>query len=154
MQHANSPILRAASSVAGIPAAGAVVADNPATGGNTAAQQLKRRLQAEMAECRALYRKLAPAQVWLEGRIAFSQEAQKGDFEARKLELDGETKDALRRIAQAHADIAALADPCSDASTYHAILARVLQSHKADTVVTSLPWSGADEHALSAAESR
>ena len=139
MQHAKSPILRAASSVAGISAAGAVVADNPETGGNTAAQQLKHRLQAEMAECRALYRKLAPAQVWLEGRIAFSQEAQKGDLEARKLELDGQTKDAVRRIAQVNADIAALADPRSDASTYHAILARVLQSHKVDTVVTSLP---------------
>jgi hypothetical protein len=134
VQHAKSPILRAASSVAGIPAAAAVVADSPETGGNTAAQQLKRRLQAEMAECRALYRKLAPAQVWLEGRIAFGQEAQKGDLEARKLELDGQTKDAVRRMAQANADIAALADPGSDASTYHAILARVLQSRKVDAV--------------------
>ena len=70
-----------------------------------------------MAECRALYRKLAPAQVWLEGRIAFSQEAQKADLQARKLELDGKTKEAVRRIAQANADIAALADPRSDAST-------------------------------------
>ena len=139
MQHAKSPIPRAASSFAGIPAAGAVVAGNSDIGGNTAAQQLKRRLQAEMAECRALYRKLAPAQVWLEGRIAFSQEAQKGDLEARKLELDGKTKDAMRRMAQASADITALADPRSDASTYHAILARVLQSHKVDTVVTSHP---------------
>jgi hypothetical protein len=138
VQHAKSPILRAASSVAGIPAAGAVVADSQ-TGSNTAAQQLKRRLQAEMAECRALYRKLAPAQVWLEGRIAFGQEAQKGDLEARKLELDGQTKDAVRRIAQVNADIAALADPRSDASTYDAILARVLQSRKVDAVVPSLP---------------
>ena len=139
MQHAKSPILRPAPSAADTPAGGGVVADNPETGGSTAAQQLKRRLQAEMAECRALYRKLAPAQVWLEGRIAFSQEAQKGDLEARKLELDGKTKDAMRRMAQASADITALADPRSDASTYHAILARVLQSHKVDTVVTSLP---------------
>ena len=137
MQHAKFPILRPASSVAGIPAADAVMGDNPETGGDTAAQQLRRRLQAEMAECRALYRKLAPAQVWLEGRIAFSQEAQNGDLEARKLELDGQTKDAVRRIAQANADIAALADPRFDASIYYAILARVLRSHKVGTVVTS-----------------
>ena len=119
MQHAKFPILRPASSVAGIPAADAVVADNPETGGDTAAQQLRRRLQAEMAECRALYRKLAPAQVWLEGRIAFSHEAQKADLEVQKLELDRKVKEAEQRIAQAHADIAALADPSSDASTYH-----------------------------------
>jgi hypothetical protein len=116
VQHAKSPIFQPASSVAGTPAAGAVVAHNPGTGGNSAAQQLKRRLEAEMAECRALYRKLAPAQVWLEGRIAFRQEAQKADLEAKKLELDGKTKEAVRRIAQANADIAALADPRSDAS--------------------------------------
>jgi hypothetical protein len=126
MQHAKSPLLRSAPSVAGIPAGGAVFADNPETGGNTAAQELKRRLQAEMAECRALYRKLAPAQVWLEGRIAFSQEAQKADLEAKKLEVDGKTKEAMRRIAQANADIVALADPRSDPSTYRAILARVM----------------------------
>jgi hypothetical protein len=72
-------------------------------------QQLKGQLQAELAEWRALHHKLEPAQVWLEGRIAFSQEAQKADLEARKLELDGKTKEAVRRIAQANADIAALA---------------------------------------------
>jgi cytidylate kinase len=119
MQHAKSPILRPAPSAAGTPTGGADVADNPETGGSTAAQQLKRRLQAEMAECRALYRKLAPAQVWLEGRIAFSHEAQKADLEVQKLELDRKVKEAEQRIAQAHADIAALADPSSDASTYH-----------------------------------
>ena len=107
-----------------MPAAGAVVANNPETGGNTAAQQLKRRLQAEMAECRALYRKLAPAQVWLEGRIAFIQEAEKGDLEARKLELDGKTKEAERRMKQVNADIAVLADPLSGAFACHAILDR------------------------------
>ena len=139
MRHASSPILPAAPYVAGIPAAGAVVVDHRKAGGSTAAQQLKLRLQAELAECRALYRRLAPAQVWLEGRIAFSQEAQKADLEARKLELDRKTKEAVRRIAQANADIAALADPRSDASTYHAILARVLQSANVGIVATSLP---------------
>ena len=119
MQHAKSTILRPAPSAAGTPTGGADVADNSETGGSTAAQQLKRRLQAEMAECRALYRKLAPAQVWLEGRIAFSHEAQKADLEVQKLELDRKVKEAEQRIAQAHADIAALADPSSDASTYH-----------------------------------
>ena len=139
MQHAKYPIPRPASSVAGTPAARVVVADNPKTGADTAAQQLKRRLQAEMAECRALYRKLAPAQVWLEGRIAFSHEAQKADLEVQKLELDRKVKEAEQRIAQAHADIAALADPSSDASTYHTILARVLQSPNVGTLATSLP---------------
>jgi hypothetical protein len=118
VQHANSPIVQPAPYLAGIPAAGEGVADSTETGGNTAAAQLKRRLQAEMAECRALYRKLAPAQVWLEGRIAFSQEAQKADLEARKLELDGKVKEAEQRIAKANADIASLADPSSDASTF------------------------------------
>jgi hypothetical protein len=101
--------LRPTPSVGGIPAAGAVIADDAETGGNTAAQQLKGQLQAELAEWRALHHKLEPAQVWLEGRIAFSQEAQKAELEARKLELDGKTKEAVRRIAQANADIAALA---------------------------------------------
>jgi len=124
MRHANSPILPAAPYVAGIPAAGAVVVDHRKAGGSTAAQQLKLRLQAELAECRALYRKLAPAQVWLEGRIAFSQEAQKADLEARKRELDGKTKEAERRMKQVNADIAVLADPLSGASACHAILDR------------------------------
>ena len=139
MQLPESPSLRPTPSIGGIPAAGAVIADDAETGGNTAAQQLQLRLQAELAECRALYRKLAPAQVWLEGRIAFSQEEQKASLEARKLELDGKTKEAVRRIAQANADIAALADPRSDASTYHTILARVLQSPNVGTLATSLP---------------
>ena len=112
----------------GILAAGAVIADDAETGVNPAAQQPKGQLQAELADWRALHHKLEPAQVWLEGRIAFSQEAQKADLEARKLELDGKTKEAVRRIAQANADIAALADRRSDESTYHAILARVLKS--------------------------
>jgi hypothetical protein len=134
-----SPSLRPTPSVGGIPAAGAVIADDAETGGNTAAQQLKGQLQAELAEWRALHHKLEPAQVWLEGRIAFSQEAQKADLEARKLELDRKTMEAVRRIAQANADIAALADPRSDASTYHAILARMLQSPNVGTLATSLP---------------
>ena len=109
MRLPESPSLRPTPSVGGIPAARAVIADDAETGGNTAAQQLKGQLQAELAEWRALHHKLEPAQVWLEGRIAFSQEAQKADLEARKLELDGKTKEAVRRIAQANADIAALA---------------------------------------------
>jgi hypothetical protein len=111
MQLPESPSLRPTPSIGGIPAAGAVIADDAETGGNTAAQQLKGQLQAELAEWRALHHKLEPAQVWLEGRIAFSQEEQKASLEARKLELDGKTKEAVRRIAQANADIAALADP-------------------------------------------
>ena len=131
--------LRPTPPIGGVPAAGAVIADDAEIGGNTAAQQLKGQLQAELAEWRALHHKLEPAQVWLEGCIAFSQEAQKAELEARKLELDGKTKEAVRRIAQANADIAALADPRSDASTYHAILARVLQSPNLGTSATSLP---------------
>ena len=124
MRLLESPGSRLTPSIAGIPAAGRVVTGNAETSSNAAAQQLKDRLQAELAEWQALYRKLAPAQVWLEGRIAFSQEAQKADFEVKKLELDCKAKEAEQRIAQADADIAALADPRSDASTYHAILAR------------------------------
>ena len=109
MRLPESPSLRPTPSAGGIPAAGAVVADNAETGGNTAAQQLKGQLQAELAEWRALHHKLEPAQVWLEGRIAFSQEAQKADLEVKKLELDRKAKEAEQRIAQANADIAALA---------------------------------------------
>ena len=125
MRFPASPNLRPASSHAGIPAAAPVVTGDVTTGRRAAAQELESRLQAELAEWRALYRRLAPAQAWLEGRIAFSQEAQKADFEARKLELERRAKEAERRIAQADADIAALADPRSDASTCHSILARL-----------------------------
>jgi len=124
MRLPESPSLRPTPSVGGIPAAGAVIADDAETGGNTAAQQLKGQLQAELAEWRALHHKLEPAQVWLEGRIAFSQEAQKADLEARKRELDGKTKEAERRMKQVNADIAVLADPLSGASACHAILDR------------------------------
>ena len=99
--------------------------ESPETGSNAAAQQLKGQLCTELAEWRTLYRKIEPAQAWLEGGIAFSQGAQRADLEVRKLELDRKTKEAERRIAQANADIAALADPSSDASTYHTILARL-----------------------------
>ena len=99
--------------------------ESPETGSNAAAQQLKGQLQVKLVEWSAQYRKLEPAQAWLEGGIAFSQGAQRADLEVRKLELDRKTKEAVRRIAQANTDIAALADPRSDASTYHAILARL-----------------------------
>jgi hypothetical protein len=102
-----------------------VVAGGSAIERKASRQQLEDQLQANLAELRSLYRKLAPAQAWLEGRIAFSEEAQKPDLEARKLELDRRAEEAERRIAQADADIAALADPSSDASTYQAILARL-----------------------------
>ena len=109
----------------GIPATEGIVASDAETDSTAATQQLRNQLQAELAEWRALHRKFAPAQGWLEGRIAFSQEAHKADLEARKLELDRKAKEAERRIAQANADIAALADPSSDASIYRAILARL-----------------------------
>ena len=99
--------------------------ESPETGSNAAAQQLKNQLQAKLAEWRALHRKFEPAQVWLEGGIAFSRGAQKADLEIKKLELDWKAKAAERCIAQANADIAALADPSSDPSTYHTILARL-----------------------------
>ena len=99
--------------------------ESPETGSNAAAQQLKGQLQVKLVEWSAQYRRFAPAQMWLEGRIAFCQEAQKADLEVQKLELDWKAKEAERRIAQANADIDALADPRSDASTYHAILARL-----------------------------
>ena len=88
------------------------------------ARELTDRLQANLAEWRARHRKFEPAQVWLEARIAFDRGTQGSDLEARKLELDRKVEEAERRIAQARADIAALADRPSDASTYREILAR------------------------------
>lgn len=93
-----------------------------------AALQLEGRLQAKLAEWRALHRRFEPAQAWLEGRIAFSQEPQKADLEARKVELDRKVGEARRHIAQADADLAALSDPRSDAATFDAILARLTSS--------------------------
>jgi len=98
--------------------------ESPESGSNAAAQQLKGQLQVKLVEWNAQYRRFAPAQMWLEGRIAFSQGAQKADLEVQKLEVDCKVEEAERRIAQADADIAALADPRSDVSTYRAILAR------------------------------
>ena len=125
MRPPDTSSLRPTPSMSGIPATGGVVAGNAETYSDATAQQLKNRLLAELAEWRALHRRFAPGQVWLEGRIAFSKEAQRADLEIRKLELDRKAKEAERRIAQANADIAALADPGSDASTYHAILTRL-----------------------------
>ena len=59
MRLPESPSLRPTPSVCGIPAAGAVIADDAETGGNTAAQRLKGQLQAELAEWRVLHHKLA-----------------------------------------------------------------------------------------------
>lgn len=81
-----------------------------------------RQLQAKLAEWRALQRRVESAQIWLEGRIAFSQGAQKADFELRKREIDDQAQEAKRRIAEADADIAALADPSCDASGWRAVL--------------------------------
>ena len=100
--------LRPAPLATGIPAMGEVVASDAETDSEAAAQQLRNQLQTELAEWRALHRKLAPAQVWLEGRIAFSQEAHKADLEITKLELDRKVEEAEQRIAQANADIAAI----------------------------------------------
>jgi len=115
-------------SIPGIPPAGG----EAETGTKAATQHLEGQLQAELAEWRALYRKFAPAQGWLEGRIAFSQGAQKADLELKKLEVDRKAKEAERHMAQADADIAALADPRSDASTYLTILARQKSALKFD----------------------
>lgn len=128
MRPPESSNLRPTPSISGIPATGGVVASDAETDGNAAAQQLsnqlENQLQAELAAWCALHRKLAPVQAWLEGRIAFSQEAQKADLNVRKLELDRKIQEAERHIAQVNADIAALAGSSSNASTYQAILAR------------------------------
>ena len=122
MRHLELPGLLAPPSSADIhPGQGIIQAE---AGIKAAARQLECHLQARRAEWHAVYRNAAPAQAWLEGRIAFSQGPQKAVFEARKRDLDRRAKDAERRIAQADADIAALADPRSDASIYRAILAR------------------------------
>ena len=101
------PGLRPPSSIAGIPAATPALTNDRPT---VTRAQLQIRLQAELAEWRALYRKLAPAQAWLEGRIAFSEEPQRTELEARKRELDRKAREAERCIAQAHADIDTLSD--------------------------------------------
>jgi hypothetical protein len=96
--------------MAGLLAAGRTAAIATDTGIKAAAQQLERQLQARLAGWRAVHRNAEPAQAWLEGRIAFSDEAQKAELEARKRELDRKAREAERCIAQARAVIAALAD--------------------------------------------
>jgi hypothetical protein len=136
--------LRPTPLVTGIPATGEVVASDAKTASNAAAQELKNQLQAEPAEWHALYRRFAPAQVWLEGRIAFSHEAQKADLEVKKLELDRKVKEAEQRIAQANADIAALADPSERYSHLQgghksALVNRVLSVDRCYVVLSAYP---------------
>ena len=108
MKRAETSGRRPSSSAAGVPPAGGCAAAETRHRTNTPAQDLERQLLARLAECRALYRRLAPAQIWLEGRIAFSEGPQKAEFEARKRELDRKADEAGRGIAEADAEIASL----------------------------------------------
>ena len=101
-------------------------ADATAPQGDCAARNaaLKGRLESQLADWRRQYAKAAPAQAWLDDRIANCDGEEKAQWQAKKAELDKKAAESSRRIGQADDDIEALSDPRSTAATFNAILAR------------------------------